>query len=183
MCPLAEPTLSEQSRTLADIPTGGDAGPMRNPIMIGLAMAIAGCATSQLPQLRDVHAPPGWESFCFPVYFEFVGETDIISDKSRELLRVMEGVMDYRSFRWFHLEVGSGGSGARSAPHALIRRRTEALLRILPEVGIQADHVEVSLNPELSASDREPANLTVMIPPEQVEANRVALETRNIVMC
>ena len=156
---------------------------MRNAIMIGLAMAVAGCATSPMPHLREVHAPPGWESFCFPVYFEFVGETDIISDKSREFLRVMEGALDYRSFRWFHLEVRSGGSGARSAPHALIQRRTEALLRILPKVGIRADRVEVSLNPKLSAFDRDAANLTVMIPPEQVEANRVARETSNTVFC
>ena len=155
---------------------------MRNAIMIGLAMAVAGCARSQMP-LREVHAPPGWESFCFPVYFEFVGETGIVSDKSRELLRVMEGALDYRSFRWFHLEVGSGGSGARSAPRAFIRRRTEALLRLLPEVGITVDRVEVSLSPKLSAFDRNPANLTVMIPPEQVEANRVAFETSRTVMC
>lgn len=156
---------------------------MRNAIIIVLAMAVAGCTGSQTPPLREVHAPPGWESFCFPVYFEFVGETDIITDKSRELLRVMEGALDYRGFRWFHLEVGSGGSGARSAPHALIQRRTEALLRLLPEVGIRTDRVEVSLSPKLSAFDRNPANLTVMIPPEQVEANRVAFETRRIVMC
>ncbi|HEX8482928.1 MAG TPA: hypothetical protein VF650_13590 [Allosphingosinicella sp.] len=156
---------------------------MRNAIIIVLAMAVAGCARSQIPNLREVHAPPGWESFCFPVYFEFVGETHIVSDKSRELLRVMEGTLDYRSFRWFHLEVGSGGSGARPAPRALIRRRTEALLRLLPEVGIAVDRVEVSLSPKLSAFDRNPANLTVMIPPEQVEANRVAFETNRTVMC
>jgi len=156
---------------------------MRNAIMIGLAMAVAGCAGSRMPPLREVHAPPGWESFCFPIYFEFVGETDIISDKSRELLKVMEGALDYRSFRWFHLEVRSGGSGARSAPHALIQRRTEALLRILPEVGIPVDRVEVGLRPELSAFDRDAANLTVMIPPEQVEGNRIAFETRKTVFC
>ena len=156
---------------------------MRNAIMIVLAMAVAGCMRSQMPPFRQVHAPPGWESYCFPVYFEFAGETDIVSDKSRELLRVMEGTLGYRSFRWFHLEVGTGGSGARSASRALVRRRTEALLRLLPEVGIRTDRVEVSLSPKLSAFDLNPANLTVMIPPEQVEANRVAFETKGIVMC
>lgn len=155
---------------------------MRNAIMILLAMAVAGCA-GQRPPVREVRAPPGWESFCFPVYFEFVGETDIISDKSREALRNIEGVMNYRSYPWFHLEVTSGGSGARSAPHALIERRTKALLRILPEVGIRLDRVEVSLNPALSAFDDYAAKFTVMIPPEQVEANRIAFETSRTVMC
>lgn len=156
---------------------------MRDAIMILLAMAVAGCAGAQTPSPREVRAPPGWQSYCFPIYFDFEGETDIVSAKSRELLRVIEGSMGYRSFRWFRLELSSGGSDARSVPKALIRRRSEAILRILPEVGIRPDRVEVRIDPGTSAFDRAAANLTVMIPPEQAEAHRVARETRNIVMC
>ena len=156
---------------------------MRNEIAIMLAMLATACAAAPAPQPREVRAPPGWQSFCFPLPLQFVGETDAIVDESRALVRLVVDAQRFRGYRWFHLAVPSGGESGRSDPAALARRRAEAVLRMLPEVGIRAGRVEVGYLPERSAYDVDGAYLTVMIPPEQVEEVRIARETHNIVTC
>lgn len=156
---------------------------MRNAIALILAMLMTACAVAQAPRLREVRAPPGWQPFCFPLGVRFVGGADAIVEESRAFVRTVVDAQGFRSYRWFHLAVASGGAPGRTDPGALARRRAEAVLRMLAGLGIRADRVEVSFAPELPAFDDHGAYLTVMIPPERVEELRIAREARGIIAC
>lgn len=156
---------------------------MRVPVILMLATMAASCAASQIPRLQEVRAPPGWESFCFPVPLRFVGDGEAVSTGSRELLSNVADIMGFRNYRWFNLSVAAGGSASRPAPHGLPQRRARAVLRLLPALGIDVDRVQIVFEPDLPALASDGANFSVMISPEQVEALRVRREVHGIIAC
>jgi hypothetical protein len=160
---------------------------LRIAITIGLALLVEGCAAPRAAPprtapLQAVHAPPGWQSFCFPLGVQFVGETDTIANDNQEVVRAILGSM-YRGFQWYHLVISAGGPESRPAPAGLAERRAQAILRILPSFGVRADRVEVEFVSEMSLFERDAAFLTPMIPPEEVERQRVERETLGRVEC
>jgi hypothetical protein len=160
---------------------------MRVAIPIILALLVTGCTTAQPPAVTaqsihspTVRAPPGWQSFCFPLHFRFAGETDTIAN-DREMVRAVFDM--YHDIRWYHLVVAAGGLDSKPAPVGLAERRAQAVLRMLPSFGVRAERVEVEFAPRMSMFDPDGAYLTAMIPPEEVERLRVERETRGIIAC
>lgn len=159
---------------------------MRVAIPISLALLVTGCMTAQPGMTgqsinyQTVHAPPGWQSFCFPLPFRFAGETDTIAN-DREMVRAVFDM--YRDVRWYHLVVAAGGLDSKPAPVGLAERRAQAVLRMLPSFGVRTDRVEVEFAPGMSMFGPDGAYLTAMIPPDEVERLRIERETRGTIVC
>jgi hypothetical protein len=117
------------------------------------------------------------------VPIQFVGDGDMVSTGGRELLRSVAEIMGFRNYRWFNLSVAAGGTALGPAPQGLPQRRARAVLRLLPALGVNVDRVQIVFEPDLPALASEGAYLTVMIPPEQVEALRVQREVHGIITC
>ena len=106
--------------------------------------------------------------------------------------------MHLRDHRWLRLIVGNGGRDDRASLD-LAKRRAEAAVRMITDLGWSPDRIQVELdqNVEVTKFDHGtgprgamlpsgmevPAWVTAMIPPEEVERLRIQRERHNIVVC
>jgi hypothetical protein len=142
-----------------------------------MAMVAAACSVSRRADVQP-HAPPGWQSHCFPLDIHFMPGGDTIMAPNRD---VFHAIIDmYRDARWFNLTVVAGEA---DRPEGLGRRRVRVVLRQLAQLGIGVDRVQIQFLPGRSDIERDTAYLTMMIPPEQVEALRIQRETTGLVVC
>ena len=146
------------------------------------------CTTAEAP-LLERKAPPGYEPFCFPHRFEFVGKTSEITPDSLRLLPVLfDNWM--RQSEWFALAVESDSD--QKDDLALADRRARSVVAELGRMGVRKDRVQVEILGDRGGAEGAPrktrpssgaAWLSAMIPPEKVERLRLNFEETGSVVC
>jgi hypothetical protein len=159
----------------------------RLPALLVLAL-LASCASGGGGFAGGGKAPPGYEAFvCFPTGFPFrPGSAELVDpreDGRAEFYKATRGQDE-----WIMLSLAGRSPSGAPIEKALIDRRARSVLDWLALQGRRRDRVEVRVNAEERAfSIDEPAagpgvmvefgaDVTAMLPHEQAERGREALE-------